>query len=94
MPVKRRASPWAPNSEYVKEDLYSRHCRCQRAQRFLHNAVFQKFGFALERDGAAFESCAGTKEQVRIHVADESFKVFVRKIDPNQRIIQLVERDR
>ena len=46
----------------------------------------------LERDGVAFKTRAGTEEQVRIHVA-ESLKDLVRKIDPNQRVIQLVERD-
>jgi hypothetical protein len=49
--------------------------------------------FALERDGVALKSRAGTEERVRIHVADGSLKNFVKKIDPNQRIIQLVERD-
>ena len=47
--------------------------------------------FALKRDGVALKSRAGTGEQVRIYVADESLKDLVRKIDPNQ--IQLVERD-
>jgi hypothetical protein len=46
--------------------------------------------FALERDGVAR---ARTEGQVRIHVADESLKNLVKKIDPNQRIIRLVERD-
>ena len=49
--------------------------------------------FALERDGVALKSRAGTEERVRIHVADESLKDLVKKIDPNQRIVQLVERD-
>ena len=50
-------------------------------------------GFALDQDGVAFKSCPGIKEQVLIHVADEVLKDLVRKIDSNQRIIQLVERD-
>ena len=48
--------------------------------------------FALERDGVALKSRAGTEERVRIYVPDESLKILVKKIDPNQRIIQLVER--
>ena len=50
--------------------------------------------FALERDGVALKFRAGTEEQVRIHVADGSLKNLVKKIDPNRRIVQLVERDR
>jgi hypothetical protein len=50
--------------------------------------------FALDRDGVALKSCAGTKEQVRVHVADLSLKNLVNEIDPNRRIVQLVERDR
>ena len=50
--------------------------------------------FALERDGVALKSRSGTEERVRIHVADVNLKDLVKKIDPNQRIIQLVERDR
>ena len=51
---------------------------------------------ALEGDGVALKSRAGTEELLRIHVADsdESLKNLVKKIDPNQMIIQLVERDR
>ena len=49
--------------------------------------------FSLERDGVAFKSRAGTEEQLRIHVVDESLKDLLKEIDPNQRIIQLVERD-
>ena len=48
---------------------------------------------ALERDGIALKSRAGTEERVRIHVADGNLKNLVKKIDPNQRTIQLVERD-
>jgi hypothetical protein len=48
---------------------------------------------ALERDGVAFKSRTGTEERVRIYVADESLKDLVKKIDPNQRITQLVERN-
>jgi hypothetical protein len=48
---------------------------------------------ALDQDGVVLKSRAGTEELVRIHVADESLKDLVRKIDPNQGIIQLVERD-
>ena len=49
--------------------------------------------FTLERDGVALKSCAGTEERVRIqvHVADESLKDLVMKIDSTQ--ILLVERD-
>jgi hypothetical protein len=53
----------------------------------------QESRFALERDGVAFKSRTGTEEQVRDHVADEGLKDLVKKIDPSQRIIQLVERD-
>ena len=46
--------------------------------------------FALEQDGVALKSRAGTEERVRIHVADDSLKDLVKKISPNQ--IRLVER--
>jgi hypothetical protein len=53
--------------------------------------------FALEGDGVALQTRAGTEEPVlRIHVADEGLKALVKKIertDPSHRIIQLVERD-
>ena len=49
---------------------------------------------ALERDGVALKSRLGTEERVRIHVADEGLKNLVKKLDPNQRTIQLVERNR
>ena len=48
---------------------------------------------ALEGDGVALKSRAGTEEQVKIHVTDRSLKNLVKKIDSNQIIIQLVERD-
>jgi hypothetical protein len=48
----------------------------------------------LEWDGVALKCRAGTEELVRIHVADGGLKNLVKKTDPNQRIIQLVERDR
>ena len=50
-------------------------------------------GFALGQGGVALKSRSGTEELVRVYVADESLKDFVKKIDPNQKIIQLVERD-
>jgi hypothetical protein len=50
--------------------------------------------FALDRDGVALKSGAGKGEQVLVHAADLCLKALVKKIDPNQRIIQLVERDR
>ena len=49
--------------------------------------------FAIEQDGLALKSRAGTEERVRIHVTDESLEYLVKRIDPNQRIVQLVERD-
>ena len=51
---------------------------------------------ALERDGVVLKSRAGTREQLRIHVADGNLKSLIKKIDLNQRlgIVQLVERDR
>jgi hypothetical protein len=53
--------------------------------------------FALEGDGVALQTSAGTEEHVlRIHVADEGLKAIVKQIkrtDLNHRIIQLVERD-
>ena len=49
--------------------------------------------FALSRDGVALKSHAGKEEQVRVYVADESLKDLVKEIDPNQRTVQLVERD-
>ena len=53
--------------------------------------------FALEEDGVALQTSAGTEEHVlRIHVADEDLKAIIKKIrktDLNHRIIQLVERD-
>ena len=48
----------------------------------------------LEGDGVALKSRVGTAEQLRIHVADMSLENLVRKIDPNQIIIQLVEQDK
>jgi hypothetical protein len=48
----------------------------------------------LERDGVALKSCLGTEERVLIHVADESLKNLVKKLDPNQKTIQLVEQHR
>ena len=48
---------------------------------------------ALERDGVALKSRTGKSERVRIHVVNGSLKKLVNKIDPNWRIIQLVERD-
>ena len=48
---------------------------------------------ALEGIGVALKSSVGAGEQVRIYVADESLKDLVKKIDSNQIIIQLVERD-
>ena len=50
-------------------------------------------GFALEQDGIALKSRAGAEERVRIHVADENLKDLVKKVDPNHRIIRLVEQD-
>ena len=51
--------------------------------------------FALEQDGVAYKSCAGidSEEQVRIYISDESLKDLVKKIDPNQRTIQLTGQD-
>ena len=48
--------------------------------------------FALNRDGVALKK-KGTEGELRVYVADESLKDLVKKIDPNQRIIQLVEWD-
>ena len=53
----------------------------------------KKFGIALERGGVALKSRAGTEEWVRIHVANGKLKDLLKDIDPNQRIVQLVERD-
>ena len=44
------------------------------------------------RDAVALKSRVGTEERVRIHVADNSLKDIVKKIDPNQ--IQLVQVER
>ena len=49
--------------------------------------------FALDGDCVALKSRAGREEQVLVHVADLSLKNLVKKIDSNQKIIQLVERD-
>ena len=52
--------------------------------------------FALEGDGVALQTGAGTEDVLRIHVADEGLKALVKKIEranPSHRIIQLVERD-
>ena len=49
---------------------------------------------ALEGDGVALKSRPGTEERLRIYVADENLKNLVKKIDPYQIIIQLVEQDR
>ena len=49
--------------------------------------------FALDGDGVALKSHAGTEEQVQVYVADESLKDIVKKIYPDQKIVQLVERD-
>ena len=48
--------------------------------------------FVLEQDGVALKSLAGPEEQVRIHVTDGRLKDLVKKIDPNQKFIQLVKR--
>ena len=48
---------------------------------------------ALEGVGVAQKSRVGTEEQVRIHVADESIRDLVKKIDSNSIIVQLVERN-
>ena len=56
--------------------------------------LYAKSGFALEGDGVALKSCAGTEERVRVHVADGSLKKIIKEIDPNQRITRLVGRDR
>ena len=50
--------------------------------------------FSLEGDGVALKSNAGTEERVRIHITDRSLINLVKKIDPNQRMIQLAGRDR
>jgi hypothetical protein len=50
--------------------------------------------FPPERDAVAIKSRAGTEERVRIHVADESLKDLVKKIDPNQiQLVQVEQRD-
>jgi hypothetical protein len=56
--------------------------------------LYAKARIALDQDGVALKSRAGREELVGIHVADKSLKDLVKKIDPNQRIVQLVERDR
>ena len=54
----------------------------------------KEFKIALEQEGVALKSRARKEEQVRIHVANGIFENLVKQIDPNQRIIQFVERDR
>jgi hypothetical protein len=54
----------------------------------------KKSRFSLNGDGVALKSLAGTEERVRIHVTDRILKNLVQKFDPNQRIIQLAERNR
>ena len=53
--------------------------------------------FALEGDGVALQTSAGTEEYVlRIHVPDEVLKALVKEMertDPSHGIIQLVEQD-
>ena len=53
--------------------------------------------FSLGGDEVALRTSAGTEEHVlRIRVADEGLKSLVKKLkrtDPSQRIIQLVEQD-
>ena len=82
----------------VYQDLYSRrllgHVVSSELSDFSTTLYAMKSKFALERDGVAFMTCSGTDERVRIHVADESLKDLVDKIDPDRRIIWLVERDR
>ena len=57
----------------------------------LFSALYPKeFRITLDR-GAAAKSRVLTEEQVRIHVADKNLKKLVKKIDPNQRIIELFE---
>ena len=54
----------------------------------------KKSRVALEQDGVALKSREGTEERVRIHAADKSLKdLLLKEIDPNRRIIQMVERD-
>ena len=50
------------------------------------------FRFALDQDGVGLKYRVGTEERLRIHVADDSLKDIVKKIDSHQ--IQLVEQDR
>ena len=59
---------------------------------FFTTLCAKKYGIALEQDGVALKSRAGTEEGVRICVADERLKDILKRIDPNQ--IQLVEQDR
>ena len=100
MPDAGEAAGITVGAEFeVYQDLYSGHLlgtvfasELSPFSTTLHSK--EKSGFPLDRDGVAFKSCPGTKEQLRIHVADQSLKDLVRKIDPNQRIIKLVERDR
>ena len=99
MPDAGEAAGITAGAEFeVYQDLYSSHLLgtvvASKLSDFSTTLYAMKSRFALEHDGVAFMTCSGIEERVRIHVADESLKDLVKKIDPNQTIIRLVERDR
>ena len=99
MPDSGEAAGITVNAEFeVYQDLYSGHLLgtviARELSDFSTTLYAMKSRFALKRDGVAFMTCSGAEERVRIHVADESLKDLVKKIDPKWKIIRLVERDR
>ena len=82
----------------VYQDLHSGHLLGHVVARELSDFSTKLYAiksrFALRRYGVAFMTYPGTDECVRIYVADERLKDLVKKIDPNQRIIRLVDQDR
>ena len=98
MPDTGEAAGITVGAEFeVYQDLNSSHLLgtvvASKVTAFSTTLYAKEPRFVLERDGVAFKSCVGTEEQVRIHVADEGLKNLVKEVDPNQRIIRLVERD-
>ena len=99
MPDSGEAAGITVGAEFeVYQDLYSGHLLgtvvASELSDFSTTLYAMKSKFALEQDGVAFMTCSGTEEHVRIYVADENLKDLVKKIDPNRRIIRLVEQVR
>ena len=98
MPDAGEAAGITVGAEFeVYQDLYSRRLLgtviASELSDFSTTLYAMKSKFTLKQDGVAFMTCSGTDERVRIHVADKRLKDLVKKTDPKERIIWLVERD-